>query len=151
MQEPFIRATGGYQMELDRYAKGTIAFIILIVISQIWATVSPVFKPPWQPWPPIVPFMVNYAVPFLVELYRPILIGFAAFAVLWVWEGQRAGYLLAVLFAVVASVYSVLVAVLNGMSQEWSGLFTVVVAFAVPSLTGLWYSAQGYLRYGSET
>ena len=138
-------------MELNRYAKGTIAFIILIVMSQIWATVSPVFKPPWQPWPPIVPFMVNYAVPFLIEFYRPVLIGFAGFAVLWVWEGKRAGYLLAAIIAVVASVYSVLVAVLNGMNQEWSGLFTVAVAFAIPSLMGLWYSAQGYRHIGPET
>lgn len=137
-------------MEHNRFAKGTIALVILIVISQIWGTVSPVFKPPWQPWPPIVPFMVNYAVPFLIEFYRPVLIGFAGLTVLWVWEGKRAGFLLAVIFAFVASLYSIAVTFFNAMAQEWSGLFTCVVAFAIPSLMGLWYSALGYRHHGGE-
>ena len=131
-------------MELGRHAKGTIAFTLLIVISQVWGTVSPVFKPPWQPWPPIVPFMVNYAVPFLVAFYRPVLIGFAALAIFWVWEGRRAGYLLALLFAFIATLYSFTVSVFNAMAAEWVGLFTCVVAFLYPSAMALWFSVQGY-------
>ena len=138
-------------MELNRNAKGTIAFTILIVMAQIWATVTPVYKPPWEPWPPIIPFMVNYAVPFLIDFYRPVLIGFAGLAVFWVWEGRRSGYLLALLFAAVASVYSVAVTIFNAMNQEWSGIFTAAVAFTFPSLMALWYSAQGCRGHGSNS
>jgi hypothetical protein len=137
-------------MELTRNAKGTIAFIIVVVIAQIWSAVSPVYKPPWEPWPPIVPFMKDYVVPFLINFYRPVLIGFAGLAVFWVWDGRRAGYFLAVLLAAVSSVFGVAVTVFNAVSQEWSGLFTAAVAVAFPSLMALWFSAQGYRSHGSD-
>ena len=131
-------------MQLSRNAKGTIGFIIAVVCGQIWSAVSPVYKPPWEPWPPIVPFMVDYAVPFMVNYYRPFLIGLAGLAILWVWEGQPAGYLLALVLAAIATLFGVSVTVFNTMTQEWVGLLTAVVAVAFPAIMALWYSFQGY-------
>lgn len=138
-------------MELTKYAKGTITFTLVIAIAQIWSVVSPVYKPPWEPWPPIIPFMVNYALPFLVDFYRPVLIGFAGLAVLWVWEGRRAGFVLALLLAAVASVFGVSVTIFNALNQEWSGFFTAAIAVTFPSLMALWYSVQGYRSHSSDT
>ena len=131
-------------MELTINAKGTIGFMLAVAVGQIWSTVSPVYKPPWEPWPPIVPFMVDYAVPFMVNYYRPILIGLLGVVVLWVWDGRRAGYLIALVLAAIATVFGVSVTVFNTMTQEWLGLFTAVSAVAFPAIMALWYSARGY-------
>lgn len=131
-------------MELTKNAKGTIGFIIAVVCGQIWSAVTPVYRPPWEPWPPIVPFMDQYIVPFMVNYYRPVLIGLAGLAILWVWEGKRAGYLLALLLAAVATVFGISVTVFNTMTQEWMGLLTAVVAVAFPAIMMLWYSFEGY-------
>ena len=130
-------------MQFTRNAKGTVALIIAVVCGQIWSAVSPVYEPPWEPWPPIVPFMVDYAVPFMVNYYRPLLIGLAGLAILWVWEGRRAGYLLALALAAIATVFGVSVTIFNTMTQEWIGLLTAVVAVAFPAVMALWYSFQG--------
>jgi hypothetical protein len=137
-------------MELTRNAKGTIGFIIAVVCGQIWSAVSPVYRPPWEPWPPIVPFMEQYAVPFMVNYYRPVLIGLAGLAILWVWEGKRAGYLIAVVLAAIATVFGASVTVFNTMTQEWIGLLTAVVAVGFPAIMMLWYPFQGYRTHRSE-
>lgn len=131
-------------------AKGTIGFIIALVVGQIWSAVSPVYKPPWEPWPPIVPFMVDYAVPFMVNYYRPILIGLVGLVILWVWDGNRAGYLIALVLAAVATVFGVSVTVFNTMNQEWLGLFTAVSAVTFPAIMAVWYSIRGYRYDGAE-
>ena len=95
--------------------------------------------------------MKDFVVPFLIHFYRPVLIGLTGLVIFWVWDGRRAGYLLAFLLAAVASGFGVLVAFLNAMQQEWSGLFTAAVSIAFPALMALWYSAQGYRHHGSET
>lgn len=136
-------------MLIDKYAKGTIAFVPIIAVSHIWSAISRVYKEPWTPWPPIVPFMSAYVVPFLDHLYRPILIGLTGLVVLWVWEGRRAGYLIALLLAVLASGFALFVTFFNAMNQEWSGTFTAAVAIAFPAIMALWYSAQGYRQHGS--
>lgn len=130
-------------MQLGRIAKGTIGFMIAMVIGQIWSAVSPVYKPPWEPWPPIVPFMVAYALPFLNDFYRPILLGLTGLVILWVWEGNRAGYLVALVLSAVATVFGVSVTIFNTMHQEWSGLFTAVAVVVFPSVMALWYAFQG--------
>ena len=136
-------------MQLTSNAKGTIAFIIAVVCGQIWSAVSPVYKPPWEPWPPIVPFMNDYAAPFMANYYRPLLIGLAGLAVLWVWEGKLAGYLVALVLAAIASIFGVSVTVFNALSREWIGLLTAVVAVAFPALMALSYSVRGYRTHGS--
>lgn len=131
-------------MQLTRDAKGTIGFLIAVTIGQIWSTVSPVYQPPWEPWPPIVPFMVEYAVPFMVNYYRPFLIGLAGLVVLWVWEGKRAGYLIAAVLAAIAAVFGVSVTIFNTIMQEWLGLLAAVSVVTVPAIMALWYSLRGY-------
>lgn len=138
-------------MDLNRYAKGTIAFITIIAISHIWSAISPVYKPPWAPWSPIIPLMKDFVVPFLIHFYRPVLIGLTGLVVFWVWDGRRAGYLLAFLLAAVASVFGVAITIFNAITLEWSGLFTAAVSIAFPALMALWYSAQGYRSLGSDS
>ena len=89
--------------------------------------------------------------PFLTHFYRPILIGISGLVIYWVWEGRRAGYLLAVLFAAVASVFGVAITIFNAITMEWSGTFTAAVSVAFPALMALWFSAKGYRYVGSET
>ncbi len=137
-------------MQLTRNAKGTIGFIIAVVFGQIWSAVTPVYNPPWEPWPPIVPFMSEFAVPFMVNYFRPVLMGLAGLAIFWVWEGKREGYLVALLLAAIATGFGVMVTFFNAISQEWLGLFTAVIAVAFPAIMALWYSFQGYRSYGSE-
>ena len=115
-----------------------------MVCGQIWSAVSPVHQPPWKPWPAIVPFMVDYAVPFMVNYYRPFLIGLARLAILWVYEGKAAGYLVALALATIATVFGISVTIFNTMSREWLGLLTAVVAVTFPAVMALWYSLQGY-------
>ncbi len=138
-------------MQLTRNAKGTIGFIIAVALGQIWMGVSSVYKPPWEPWPPIVPIMSEFAVPFMVQYFRPILMGLTGLVILWVWEGKREGYLVALVLAVIATAFGVMVTLANAISQEWLGLFTAVTAVAFPAIMALWYSFQGYRSHGSET
>jgi hypothetical protein len=134
-------------MELPKYAKGAIAFILFIAASHIWSAVTPVYKPPWTPWPPLVPIMKDFVVPFLVNFYRPVLIGASGLAIYWIWEGRRAGYILALILTVVAAGFGVLVVIFNAMAQQWSGLFTAAVSIAFPAVMALWYSYQGYRNH----
>jgi hypothetical protein len=131
-------------MELSRNGKGTIGFTIGVVAGQIWLLVSPVYKPPWEPWPPIVPFMTAVAVPFMVNCYRPLLIGLTGLVILWVWEGKRAGYAVAGVLALVATGFSGFITMFNAINQEWQGLLTAVLVATYPSIMALWYSFQGY-------
>jgi hypothetical protein len=137
-------------MQLTRNAKGTIGFIIAVVFGQIWSAITPVYNPPWEPWPPIVPFMSELAVPFMVNYFRPVLMGLAGLAIFWVWEGKREGYLVALLLSAIATGFGVMVTFFNAITQEWLGLFTAVIAVAFPAIMALWYSFQGYRNYGSE-
>jgi hypothetical protein len=129
---------------LSKNAKGTIAFLSVIALAHIWSAVTPVFKPPWEPWAPLVPIMKDLVVPFLVHIYRPVLIGFTGLAVFWIWDGRREGFLVALLLSIVASAFGVLVVIFNALAGEWSGLFTCVVSLAFPALMALWYSWKGY-------
>ena len=137
-------------MQPSRNAKGTIAFMFAMVIGQIWSTVSPVYQTPWEPWPPIVPFMVTYVAPFLYDYYRPIMFGLTGLAILWVWENSGAGYVIAFVLAAIATVFGLSVTVFNTLNQEWSGLFTALTVVVFPSIMTLWYSFQGYRSHGSE-
>ena len=138
-------------MQLTRNAKGTIGFIIAMVLGQIWSAVSRVYKPPWEPWPPIVPFMKEFVSPFMNYYYRPVLIVLAGLVILWVWEGKREGYLVALILAAIATGFGVTVTIMNAITQEWLGLFTAVFAVAFPAVMALWYSFQGYRSHGSES
>jgi hypothetical protein len=138
------------KMRLSKYAKGTIAFLIAMVIGQIWSAVSPVYKSPWEPWPPIVPFMVAYVLPFLNDFYRPIMFALTGLVVLLVWENGKAGFVIAFLLAAVATGFGLSVTVFNTMNQEWSGLFTALTVVVFPSIMTLWYSFHGYSSHSSE-
>jgi hypothetical protein len=142
--------SGGTKMQLRRNAKGTIGFMLAMVIGQIWSAVSPVYKPPWEPWPPIVPFMVAYVLPFLNDFYRPIMLGLTGLVVLWVWEDSRAGYVIAFVLAAIAIVFGVSVTIFNTVNQEWSGLFTAVTVVVFPAVMALWYSFQGYRAWAQH-
>jgi len=131
-------------MQLNRNAKGTIAFSVAIVLGQLWMAVSPVYDSPWEPWPPIVPFMGGFAVPFMVRFFRPILIALIGFAVLWVWEGKRVGYLAALVLSTIATVFGVVVFLSNALNQEWLGTLTAVCSAGIPAFFALWYSYKGY-------
>ena len=131
-------------MELARNAKGTIGFMIAVILGQVWLPVSPVYKPPWEPWPPIVPFMVEFVVPFMGKYFRPLLIGLTGLVILWVWEGKRAGYAVALVLALIATGFALFITVFNVLNQEWHGVFTAVLVSTFPSITALWYSFQGY-------
>lgn len=131
-------------MQLSRNAKAVIAFSIMMVLGQIWMTVSPVYDPPWEPWPPIVPFMAGFAVPFMQRYFRPIQMAMTGLLLLWVWEGKRAGYLIGLILAVIATGFGGVVTLLNAMNQEWLGTLTAVCAVDVPAVMTLWYSYQGY-------
>ncbi len=138
-------------MQLTRNAKGTIGFIIAMVLGQIWGAVSPVYKPPWEPWPPIVPLMSEFAAPFMANYFWPVLMGLAGLAIFWVWEGKREGYLVALILAAIATGFGVMVTFFNAITQEWLGLLTAVSAVAFPAIMALWYSVQGYRTHGAET
>ena len=129
---------------LSKNAKGTIAFLSVIALAHIWSAVTPVFKPPWEPWAPLVPLMKDFVVPFVAHFYRPVLIGFTGLAVFWIWDGRREGFLVALLLSIVASAFGVLVVIFNALAAEWSGVFTCVVSIAFPALMALWYSWKGY-------
>ena len=134
-------------MKSRKYARGTIAFVIMMTIGQIWIAVSPVYDSPWEPWAPIVPFMAEFAVPFMQNYFRPVLIVLAGFVILWVWEDRRAGYSIALVLAVIASGFGVVVILLNALNQEWLGTLTGIFAAALPAFLLLWYSYKG-LRGG---
>lgn len=130
-------------MQLDRNAKGAIIFSMMMVIAQLWMATSPVFDPPWEPWPPIVPFMGTFAVPFMVNFFRPALMALTGLAILWVWEGKRSGYLLALILALITSLFGVVVFLLNALNQEWLGTLTAL-ATHFPAVMALFYSFKGY-------
>jgi hypothetical protein len=130
--------------------EGTIGFTVAVVFGQIWLLVSPVYKPPWEPWPPIVPFMTAFAVPFMVNYYRPALIGLTGLVILWVWEGRRAGYLVALALAVIATGFAAFVTIFNAINQEWQGLLTAVAVATFPAIMALWYSLQGYRTHSGS-
>lgn len=134
-------------MELPRNAKGAIAFLLVIAVAHIWTMVSSVYKPPWQPWLPLVPLMKHFVVPFMHEIYRPLLIGFSGLAIYWMWDGRRAGFVLSILLTVISAAFGVLITFFNAMAGEWSGCFTAAVAVAFPSVMALWYSYQGYVHF----
>jgi len=138
-------------MALNKFAKGTIAFIAIIAVSHIWTAISLVYKPPWAPWPPIVPLMKEFVVPFLHHFYRPVLIGLTGLVIYWVWEDRRAGYLLAFVLAAIASVFGVAITLFNALSQQWSGTFTAALSVAFPALMALWFSMQGYRHSSLDT
>lgn len=137
-------------MQLSRNAKGAIAFLIVISVAHVWSAITPVYEPPWEPWPPIVPFMKDYALPFLINFYRPVLIGLTGLAVFWIWDDRREGFLVAALLAAVGSIFGVSVTIFNALQQEWSGLFTAFIALAYPAVMAFWYSAQGFRNHGSQ-
>ena len=130
-------------MDTSRCAKAAIAFLLIIAVAHIWTMVSSVYKPPWQPWPPLVPLMKHFVVPFMHEIYRPLLIGFSGLAIYWMWDGRRAGFVLSLLLTVISAVFGVLIVFFNAMAGEWSGCFTAAVAVACPSVMAFWYSYQG--------
>jgi len=134
-------------MDLSRYAKGAIAFLIFLAIAHAWTMISSVYKPPWQPYPPLVPLMKHFVVPFMHELYRPILIGLSGLAIFWIWDGRRSGYVLSLLLTVISAAFGVLIVIFNGMAGQWSGMFTAAIAVAFPSVMALWYSYQGYRHH----
>jgi hypothetical protein len=136
-------------MQVSKNAKGAIAFLIVISIAHIWSAVTPVYDSPWEPWPPIIPLMTGYVLPFLIDFYRPVLIGLTGLAVFWIWDGRRNGYVLAMLLAAVASIFGVSVTIFNALQHEWSGLFTAAIAVAYPAVMAFWYSVQG-LREGES-
>lgn len=131
-------------MKFQKHAKGTIAFVIMMTVGQIWMAVSPVYESPWEPWAPIVPFMAGFAVPFMQNFFRPVLIVLAGVVILWVWEDRRAGYSLALMLATIASAFGVIVILLNALNQEWLGTLTGIFAAALPAFLLLWYSFQGF-------
>ncbi len=131
-------------MEASRYAKAAIAFLLIIAVAHIWTMVSSVYKAPWQPWLPLVPLMKHIVVPFMHEIYRPILIGFTGLAIYWMWDGRRVGFVLSMLLTLISAAFGVLITFFNGMAGEWSGCFTAAVAVAYPSIMALWYSYQGF-------
>lgn len=137
-------------MELSKYAKGTIAFMMIIAVSHYWTILSPVYKPPWQPWPPIVPLMKDFVVPFLTHFYRPILIGMTGLIVYWVWEDRRVGYLVALFFSAIASIFGVAITIFNAITLDVSGTFTAAVSVAFPAVMALWFAGQGYRNIGSN-
>lgn len=134
-------------MQMPKYAKGSIAFLIVIAVAHNWSAITVVFEPPWEPWPPIVYVMGEYVVPFLHHIYRPILIGLTGLAVFWIWEDRCEGYVVAGLLALVASVFGIGITFFNLMTQEWSAVFTAAVAFSYPAVMALWYSTQGLLNH----
>lgn len=138
-------------MKFRKYAKGTIAFVIMMTVGQIWMAVSPVFDPPWEPWAPIVPFMAGFAIPFMQNFFRPLLILLAGLVILWVWEDQRAGYSIALVLATIASGFGVVVILLNALNQEWLGTLTGICAAAFPAFLLLWYSYKGFRNFPLKT
>ena len=137
-------------MQVNRNAIGTIGFIIAMVLGQIGSTASRVYKPPWEPWLPIVPFMKAFASPFMTYYYRPVLIALVGLVILWVWGGRREGYLVAFVLAAIATAFGVIVTIMNAVTQEWLGLITAVFALTFPAVMALWYSFQGYRTHGAE-
>lgn len=135
-------------MELSRNAKGTIAFLSVIMIAHVWTMLSAAYKPPWEEWAPITPLMDNYVVPFLHHLYRPLLIGLSGLATFWIWDGRREGYVIAAILAAVAAVFGVSITVFNALAGELSGTFTALVAVAFPGVMALWFSMQGLREKG---
>jgi hypothetical protein len=94
--------------------------------------------------------MYEFAGPFMVQFFRPVLMGLTGLVILWVWEGKREGYLVALVLSVIAAPFGVMVTLANAISQEWTGLFTAVTAVAFPAIMALWYSFQGYRSHGLE-
>ncbi len=135
-------------MPLSTHAKGAIIFSLMLVLGSLWLSVSPVFDEPWEPWEPIVPLMGGFAVPFVNQFYRPLLIALTGLAVLWIWEGKRIGYLVALVLALIGSAFAVLITFANVMNQTWLGAFTTLCA-SVPALLALWHAYQGYRLQGS--
>ena len=134
-------------MDLPRYAKGAIAFLLILAVAHVWTMVSTVYKPPWQPWLPLVPLMKDFVVPFTHQLYRPILIGGTGLAIFWIWDGKRAGYILALFLTFISAAFGVLIVIFNFMAGEWSGTFTALIAVAFPSVMACWFSYQGYRQH----
>jgi hypothetical protein len=87
----------------------------------------------------------------MVRFFRPVLIALTGLVILWVWEGKRVGYLVALVLAAIATGFGVVVFLLNALNQEWLGTLTAVCAAAVPAVLALWYSYQGYRSQGSGT
>jgi hypothetical protein len=131
-------------MDLPRYAKGAIAFLLFIAAAHTWSAVTSVYKPPWQPYLPLVPMMKDFVVPFMHEIFRPVLLGGSGLAIFWIWDGKRAGYGLALALTAIAAAFGVLVAFFNIMAGQWSGVFTAAVSLAFPPIMACWYSYQGY-------
>lgn len=94
--------------------------------------------------------MKEFASPFMNYYYRPVLIVLAGLVILWVWEGRREGYLVAFVLAAIATVFGVIITIMNAITQEWHGLITAVFAVAFPAVMVLWYSFQGYRNHGAE-
>lgn len=136
-------------MPPSRNAKGTIAFMMAVAVGQMWIIISPVYQPPWEPWPPVASFMANYAFPFLVN-YCAILIGLTGLVVFWVWEGERAGYLVALVLAALETGFGVFATTFNALNQEWMGALAALTAVALPALMALRYSLRGFRAHGSE-
>jgi hypothetical protein len=142
----------GTAVQLTRNAAGTVAFTIAMTLGQIWNVATPVNKPPlWKPWPPIEPFMVAYAVPFMNGYYRPILIALTGPVVLLVWQGRRSGYLVAFVLALIGAGFGVSITIFNALNQEWLAVLSAVTAVAFPAVMALGFSFQGYRSHGLET
>jgi hypothetical protein len=133
-------------VQLSRYAKGTISFSIMLVFATFWLAISPVFDSPWEPWEPVVPLMSGFAVPLFNQFYRPLLLALTGLAVFWVWEGQRSGYLLALVLALVGLAFTAVVTFANLVNQTWIGAFTTTSA-TIPALLACWYAYHGYRHF----
>lgn len=135
-------------MELSKYAKGTIAFFIVLIAAHYWTMLSSVFNKPWHPWPPIVPLMKDWVVPFMHHIYRPLLLGVSGLVVYWLWQGERrsAGYAMAFIFAAISFVFGFSIVIFNTITGFWSAVFTMIVGVTFPAAMATWYSAQGYLK-----
>lgn len=93
-------------MTLTSNAKATIAYTLALTILMAYDVAS--FQANGLVWGPAVgglpvlgPLLVNLSTT-LVGLILPIFVLFAGISVLWIWEGNRSGYTVALILAIVA-------------------------------------------------
>ena len=87
-------------MELTSNGKATIVFAATLAALGAYSDASAQANPEWIASLP--PFM-QQAFPILATVGIPIFTVLSALAILWVWQGWRAGYILALLLGVLAT------------------------------------------------